>query len=248
VTAPRRFFFCHLQKTGGTSAIRMLRRHFGDDRVYPNRSDGDTAAAVISIPHLIARWAARGHEIELITGHFPLCARELLGVPFTTFTILREPIDRTLSYLRHHQRLTPADRGKTLEQIYDTRFRFHGLIHNHMVKMLSLTVDEMRGGALTPVAFSPERLARAKATLRAIDVVGVLDRFEDFCDQLQDRYGFRLGAPVVVNRTARTPVDEAFRERIARDNAQDVELYQMARGLVQEQVDRRLARPMALDA
>jgi hypothetical protein len=230
----RRFFFCHLQKTAGTSLIRRLQAHFSEAQVYPNRHDGDVVDRVISVRHLLARWQVRGPEIALLTGHFPLCTRDLLGGDFATFTILREPVARTLSYLRHHRRLTPADRDQSLDALYDDKFRFRGLIHNHMVKMLALRVEEMTAGALTPVTFTRDHLARAQAQLATIDVVGVQERFDDFCADLHDRFGFALGTPVHVNRTEPIAVSPALRDRIACDNALDIELYESARALVAE--------------
>ena len=107
-----------------------------------------------------------------MTGHFPLCTVELLGATFTTLTVLRDPVERTLSYLRHHRKVTPEDRERSLEEIYDDPFRFHGLIHNHMVKMFSLDPDEMTDGALTPVDFTPDAPRAGQAEPRPVDVVG----------------------------------------------------------------------------
>ena len=61
-------------------------------------------------PHiLLERWEARRDEIQVVTGHFPLCTTELLDADFTVITVLRDPVERTLSYLRHHRDTTPAD-------------------------------------------------------------------------------------------------------------------------------------------
>ena len=228
-----RYFFCHLQKTAGTSLFRRLERQFGARHLYPGPGDGTMAESVLSVPHLLERWRARRDDVDVVTGHFPLCTRELLGARFITFTLLREPVERTLSYLRHHRRLIASDRDKPLEAIYDDPFRFQGLIQNHMVKMLSLTTDEMRGGALTRVSFTRERLARAKSQLETVDVVGIQEEFESFCAELRDRLGFGgLGQPVMANRTSTFPVSPEFRARIARDNAHDAELYRFARELI----------------
>lgn len=225
-TASRRFFFCHLQKTAGSSLLRRLRRQFARDRIYPEPVDD--VASVISVPRLVQRWQETGGAIDLIAGHFPLCTRHLLDAEFSTFTILREPVERTLSLIRHHRKRTPASRDKTDEEIYANQFRFHGLIHNHMVKMLSLTTSEMTNGMLTRVDFTPDRLARAKEQLAHVDVFGLQEHFENFCAELHDRFGFELGPPVFWNRTTPAPVSRSFRDRIAEDNALDVELYEWA--------------------
>jgi hypothetical protein len=166
-----------------------------------------------------------------VLGHFPLCTVELLDAPFTTLTVLREPVERTLSFLRHHRRLTPEDRDKPLEEIYEDPFRFESLLHNHMVKMFGLTTGEMTDGMLTTVTFTPEWLDRAKRALATVDVVGLQEDFEGFCAELERRFGWPLGAPFFANRTSAVDVPDSFRRRIAEDNALDVELYDFAKEL-----------------
>jgi len=122
--------------------------------------------------------------------------------------------------------------SQTLEEIYADPFRFHGLAHNHMVKMFSLTPDEMSAGMLTHVEFDDLRLERAKQGLASVDTVGLQERFEDFCDELSSRFGWDLGPPQVANPSTLVDVDPEFRARIAIDNAADVELYEFARDLV----------------
>lgn len=230
----RRVFFAHAQKTAGTSLVFGLRRHFARDAIYPGESDGDAVTGVLSVDHLLARWPARRDAIRVVAGHFPLCTVELLDGDFTTIVLLREPVERTLSYLRHHREVTPADRDLSLEEVYEDPLRFHGLIHNHMVKMLSLTPAEMTAGVLTQVEFDRDRLERAKANLATVDVVGLQERFTDFWDELRTRHGLRLGEPDHTNRTRPVEVAPELRARIAADNALDAELYEFARELCED--------------
>jgi hypothetical protein len=228
-TEAERFFFVHVQKTAGTALLKRLKEQFGDRHVYPDRTDGILPDAVLVWEQLAERFTARRDEIRVVTGHFPLCVSELLGAPFRTFTVLREPVERTLSYLRHHRVLLPEDKDVPLEQIYEDPFRYEGLVHNHMVKMFALTPDTMTAGALTPVRFERHHLELAIERLATVDVVGVQERFEEFCGELERRFGWDLGPPVFANRTAPFDVSDAFRTRIAEDNALDVELYEYAR-------------------
>ena len=231
-TGGRRFFFCHLQKTAGTRLARRIRQNFDERAVFPHASDGDPIARVISVDHLLSVWERRRAEIRVVTGHFPLCTKDLLGAEFETFTVLRHPLDRTISYLRHHRRLTPADAHLTLEEVYDDDFRFNGLVHNHMTKMLSLLPGEMTDGALTRVAFDAERLERAKERLAGVDVVGLQEDFDGFCAQLTARFGWTFDDPVPRRATGHEDLPAAFRDRILADNAHDLELYDFATRLV----------------
>ncbi len=81
---------------------------------------------------------------------------------------------------------------------------------------------------LTRVAFTPERLERAKENLAGVDIVGVHSRFDEFCDELARQFGWDLGEPQHANRTEPVDVPASFLERIAEDNAMDRELYEFA--------------------
>ena len=230
----RRFFFLHMQKTGGTSLFLRLPRVFGNAGVYPDASDGDpvTVAPQLSVEVLQQRWAVRRQEIRIVAGHFPLCTTELLGEEFRVVTVLREPVERTLSYLRHHRQTTPGDRDTPLEAIYEDDFRFHGMIHDHMTKMLAMSTEEMTSGLLTRLDMDERHLARAVERLEGIEVVGLLERFDEFWAELHDRLGWDLNDVAHANRSAPADVPDSLRRRIAEDNALDVALYEQARALV----------------
>jgi hypothetical protein len=237
--ARRRFFYVHVQKAAGTELRERLKRYFPPEALYPDPTDGDivTVAPQVSVRQLLARWEVRKDQIEVITGHFPYCTTELLGGEFTTLSVLREPVDRTLSHLRHHRKMNPDERDTSLEALYDEVFR-PALFANHMVKMFSLTADEIASSAERDVwamvmrmDFTLERLALAKKHVASLDVLGLHDHFDDFCDEIQQRFGWQLGDPLFANRTPTEAVPEPLRARIAADNALDAELFDYARDL-----------------
>ena len=245
VDQEQRFFFAHVQKAAGTSLILRLQRHFRPEQIYPDDSDLEDRAKVeghdvprlprlgptLLVSRLLERYGPRRNEIRVVTGHFPLRTTELLGDQFATLTLLRDPVERTLSSLRHHQLRTPTDRDCSLEELYEDPVRFHGLIHNHMVKMFSLTPEEILAGdgIMARVdRFTAARLADAKTRLAGVDVVGLDSHVDEFCDELTERFGWHLGPSLHANRTEPVVVAESFRERIASDNALDLELYAYA--------------------
>jgi hypothetical protein len=223
----RPIFFVHLQKTAGTSLVGRLRQLLGEDAVYPPRRTDDVNW-VLSVDRLVEHWQARRDELRVLTGHFPYCTTTLLDTPVHTVTVLRHPVPRTLSYLRHHRKLTPEDRDRPLEAIYDDPFRFRCMIHNHMVKMLGMDASEMTAGMITELECTPAHLERAKATLRRIDLVGTQERYDSFWSAFGDRFGLDLGPMAFANQTDPVDVDPDFLERIEADNALDVALYEEA--------------------
>jgi hypothetical protein len=225
----QRWFFVHMHKTAGTALYHRLLEQFAPTAIYPTRAEQKAHKASLHVDLLCRTFRDRGHELQMITGHFPLCTTEVLGVPFTTITVLRDPVERTLSSLRDMREREPMFHGQPLERIYEDPIRFPCLIHNHMVKMLSMTPAEMTDGALSVVDFDRTHLERAERNLaERIDVWGVQEQFEGLCDELTRRFGWNLGAPVVASPTKPLEVSDDFRERIASDNALDVELYHYA--------------------
>lgn len=225
----QRWFFVHIHKTAGTALYQRLLEHFPPEAIYPTRTEQRAHKASLHVDLLCRRFGERRDELRMITGHFPLCTTELLGVPFTTITVLRDPVERTLSSLRDMREREPMFRGQPLERIYEEPIRFQCLIQNHMVKMLSITPDEMTDGALTALEMGDGHLERAKRNLvERIDVWGVQEDFEELCTELTLRFRWDLGVPLIANPTKPFAVTDDFRERIANDNALDVHLYRHA--------------------
>jgi Sulfotransferase family len=231
---PRRFFFVHMQKTGGVSLYMRMQREFGEEAVYPAKSDGDAVgvAPQLMTDVLLERWARRRDQIRVVTGHFPLCTIELLDADFATFTVLRDPVERTLSYLRHHRKTKPPDSELALEEIYEDPGNFRHFIDNHMVKMLSMRPEEMTDGMMSVVDLDDRRLRIARKALEGMDAFGLQGDLEGFAQRLEGLYGWNLGPPVHENVTEQSEVPASFRRRIIEDNRLDMELYEHARRLL----------------
>jgi hypothetical protein len=230
---PERFFFVHMQKTGGTSLYMRTKRHFGEAGVYPDDSDGDVqdVAPQLMVPVLLERWPKRREQIRVVAGHFPLCTRELLDADFRTFTVLRDPVERTMSYLRQHRELNRTDWDLTLEEMYEDPahlLHFRHFIGNHMVKMLSLRTEEMTDGMMTLIDLDRGRLEQAKQALDDMDELGFQEDLEGFALRLQQLWGWRLGGPRRDQPTTPVKVSRSLRRRIAEDTALDRELYEYA--------------------
>jgi hypothetical protein len=223
VSGQRKFFFVHLQKTGGTALLIRLREHFGDQGVYPTPDERGIDTS-FSVDLLAERFEARHDEIQVVAGHFPLAAADVLGVPFTVFTVLREPVQRTLSYLR--QQVQDDQQAASLDEIYDDPWRRGWLLTNHMVRMLGQNAEELAAGTMAP---DDENLDRAKRALtERVDLFGFQETFEEFCVGLSSRYGWNLGEPVRAHATRPAATSDALVERIREDNWADIELFEFA--------------------
>ncbi len=178
---------------------------------------------------------------QVISGHFPFFMHEFMAPDVKTFTLLREPVARTISYLKHHKKMMPEDAHKPLEEIYNDQFRFKGMIENHMVKMFALTPDDLEAGMLTALDFEEAHLKLAKQNLRKVHVVGLTEEYDNFCTRLTGRFGWKFEKILHYNKskTASDQISEAFRNRIIEDNAPDIRFYRFAADLIET---RRLRR------
>jgi serine O-acetyltransferase len=284
--ATRRFFFIHLMKTGGTSFAFHLQRQFDGSEIYPakgiDRRDEYDIASYVSISRMLRLSPERRAEIRMFTGHFPFVASELLGLDLVTLTLLRHPVDRTISVLKHFKRLSKRYKEFELAQIYEDPFVFAHFVENHQTRMFSVTaadapeafgskmsywatasllgvgvaredidvsdVDRERAIAAAKESMVDEsRFALALEQLKKVDVIGFSERYDEFIDELRERFGWwpsGLSTKARANESSEGwSVPDELRARIAHDNAFDVQLYEYAERLVAERRAQELPAP-----
>jgi hypothetical protein len=234
-----RFLFVHIMKTGGTSLVRPLRRNFEAGEFYPDHADirDDGRLEQWELAYVLGLSEERKRTIRVFAGHFPFVIGELLGGGFTTLTVLRDPVDRTISMLWQLRR-DPGGRREmatgSLEAIYDDPINFRLLLHNHQTKIFSLTAADEPDSFMDDIVVDGSRLALAKDNLATVDVIGLTDRYTEFVNELRSRFGWRLRTDLRANEAAAAAaeVPASLRRRIADDNAIDMEFYEYATELV----------------
>jgi hypothetical protein len=247
-----RYFFVHVMKTGGRTLLRHLRDNFELDEMYPYgkldlRFDGDTVDIWhhLAISQLLSIPEERRRRIRIYSGHYPYVASELLGDDFTTITVLRSPLERSISVLRQFRRKDPwADpnmrhaapgEGLTLEEVYDNADVFDRLVHNHQTKIFSTRADDVLNTFTDVLEVDEARLELAKANLAKVDIIGITEQYNDFLDELNERTGWHIQRELRKNVTPAEeiqPVSESLRQRIIEDNALDIEFYEYAKQLI----------------
>lgn len=274
---PRPFFFVHVMKTGGTTFAFHVLEEFEDRAVYPSetidRRGPTDFASYVAIERLRNVTAERRREVRVYMGHYPYAAIELIDPEPIVVTLLRDPVSRTMSALRHFQRLTPRFAEASLEEIYDDPLIFHLFVHNHQVKLFALTMADgpaafaslkfgAAAGALGAGAGSDvdaaaatiivdrARLDLALRNLERVDVLGLSNDYEGFVDQLRSEYGWWRGPDADLRGRANVSpggatVGEAFRRRIVDDNRAEMEFYARACDLVAARRARGSAREAA---
>jgi len=228
-TAPQPFFFVHVMKTGGATLRQHIYANFQPGDVYPvpKRDDMDRAWLV---DYLLALSPERRAAIRGYTGHFPFVASELLGIDLVTLTIVRDPVERTISYLKHCKRYHEHHRELDLEEIYHDEFEFPCFIHNHQAKIFSMTAEDRLESYMDVIDVDDQRLEIAKENLEKVDVIGLQESYDEFLDLLRQRFGWRFdrGRNRRVGRE-QWEVAPDFRRRIVEDNAADMAFYEHAK-------------------
>jgi hypothetical protein len=233
----RPFFFLHVMKTGGKSFRQHIKANFAPEEQYPPPEKATVPDSYMLIDELRAFPAERHRAVRAYAGHFPFVATTLVGREVITMTLLRDPVERTVSFLRHCKRLEERHHDHSLEEIYEDPWMFHLLIHNHQLKLFALTADDRLESHMDLVDFDdPARIRTAYANLEQVDVLGLTERYPDFLDQMERRFGWQFAARPDrgVSREG-WDVPAAFRRRIAEDNALDIEFYERASAISEEQ-------------
>ncbi len=154
MTTPK-FFFIHVMKTGGTTFRSQAISNFAPDEIFP-RSDEEMAESARVFRYLdVAKYVGLSPElkrsIRFFTGHVPFATADLTCPDAIKIAILREPVARTISYLRHCQNSHIEHRTMPLEEIYEDPWFFPRYIENHQTKIFSMTDDETMRGQEDPV-------------------------------------------------------------------------------------------------
>lgn len=227
----RRFFFVHIMKTAGATFRQHLRRNFTAEQRYPN-PELETIPAVehnLLVDYVVGLPPARHDAIRCYAGHFPHVTTRLLPFEPATFTILRDPVDRVLSYLKQRR----AEIGAaTIEEVYADDFTRRCLLDDHQTKVFSLGVDDSPQSVMDVIELDEDRLRVACANLETVDVVGVTDRYDDFCADVTAAFGWRIGTVPDRRVSEPTAVDPALRHRIEADNQLDRRFYEYAVELI----------------
>lgn len=244
------YFFMHIMKTGGTSVLSHAWRQFGRYGVEPPLLEGDPSPGTTSDYESVARVRdlpeARRAAVRLYAGHYPYLVRDIIR-PDVMFTVLREPVSRTVSLLRQVQAMHRRMGGRSFEEIYDDQWLQATMIRNFQVRQFALThtdierqgvqMAKLLGGEPQPpdnphlldVPIDAARLELAKANLAQVDEIGLQADFSTFVHRLRVAYGWDIADDVRLRAAPEgQPVPGALLDRITEDLGWDIAFYEHA--------------------
>lgn len=246
-SSTRKCLFMHVPKCGGTSVAEALYAtvpleekigllpsnavresqsflHLGEFDLARFHDEGEEAEKLAAFrEQLVLMHLA--YESRLVHGHFlftPRIKQLAMAKGYDPITILRSPVDRTISNYRM------ALRNKMFEGSFDA------FLESEMGRRMALHTLRYFSGR---VSISPEdegeALLDAKANLALFPVIGFLDDLDKFSESFRDNFGVRPRIPHF-NKGTGSGLDlgPATVRRLETLCAPDHEIYELAKAQV----------------
>ena len=222
------FALLHIPKTAGTSLRVALEAALGPSAVLPSADYlKRRGGKYLSGKDLGKAYMGASDPLKLIQGHFSFRELQTLAPEAAVMTVLREPVARVVSLLKHHK----ARHGVSLsyEEMVSAGGPAEGAASNQQVKLLS---------SLPADAHGSEHLESAKAALDSCAVVGITERYVDTLNLCSHLVGIPLGSPAALNRSKlpHETVSEELLDELEQGNELDRSLYGYAEQLLDRAV------------
>ena len=227
--------FIHIPKTAGGTLNSIIAKQYPQAAVFQHRvyeNDVEEKKAVLL--------QALNDDIRVIRGHYFYGIHEHLTRPYQYITILRDPIDRMISsYYFYKERPQHPNYASTnavgIEEFYDRNL--DGTFQeNRQTRMIA-------GFDQPDQACTPEVLQQAIDNMeRNIAIVGLTERFDE--SLILIRRAFNWGVPLYYkhnesSRPSFESVSEATKASLRKHNEYDVQLYDHAQKLFEQQLSRQ---------
>lgn len=229
----------HIMKTAGTSFARQINANFAVDEIYPAPTAERAMDEYWKVSEVRALGPDRRAGIRIFHGHFPLLVADLVGAD-TIVTLVRDPVERVISHLRHCERHYVGHHGRPLEAIYEDGWLHPHFFRNYQVKQFAMVPEDQPEAHNEVIDVDERRLEVARANLDRVAVLGLTERYPQFLREVVERFGW---TPVRGLRLQASPgsaeVPEALRSRIREDNQADLAFYEDARERARSQQGRQ---------
>jgi hypothetical protein len=234
VANTRPIFFCHIPKAAGTLVRQALEQAFAPHMIMPDvymiaRNEGRYPPISIFKDSLSHQSGA----VRLLRGHYPFAARRLLEDPLT-ITVLRDPVQRSISELRHLVSIGILDQTEIAESLESNVLP---AMSNAQVRFLSAGPDEdfpwdVPRGANSRVEPGQAELEIALKALEAIDILGLVEDMPGFSARLEQATGVQLSDERSNVGDVRLALSQQQIEVIRQHNLLDAVLYKRALSLL----------------
>lgn len=173
--------FLHLPKTGGTTMHHLLKKHYPEQSICPERFNGlrNYAAGELA-------------NYRMFSGHFDLPSANLIPGNKKIITMLREPVSRLISlyYFQRAHRMEEIERHNLhiarlankysiSEFFQDPEVRAMPGINNSMTRILTQTIEGCKSDAKVNHDDDYLQLEKALEALESLTAFGIMERYEE---------------------------------------------------------------------
>lgn len=230
--------FLHLPKAAGTTLCDIFSRQYQPDEIY--QLDGaEFIQAQEDFKQLDRNAKAK---IKILMGHMYFGLHEFLSQPTTYVTMLRNPIDRVVSYYHFVSKLATHPDYELIKaqniSIEDYCQMGRENMNNGQTRFLS--------GTKQSEACTPQKLEQAKKNLREyFSVVGIQEKFDESLLLLKNQLTWKKTPFYYQRNTNRSnsynkhEISSSTRSAIAKYNELDLELYEYANQIFQQQLEQQ---------
>ena len=239
--------FLHIPKTAGTTLHQIMDRHYSLDQIFWVHAT-QVAESITAFKNLPEE---KRQQFQLIKGHMGFGLHQYVSQPCTYFTLLRDPVKRIISHYYHVLRtpnhyLHPIVTEKQMDLKTFVSSGISLELDNGQTRLIAAT----NGDEDESIEFgcaTPELLDTAKQhLLNHFSVVGTMEEFDQTLLLLQKKLGWKniYYARKNTGKNKTTKKSEVSSDTLAaiqEQNALDIELYQFAKKLLQQQVEAQSA-------
>jgi hypothetical protein len=236
-TAAETVIFFHIPKTAGTTLNTILQNNYPAEAIFATEF-----VDVGGIDNYQKLPEKRRAKIQLLKGHMNFGLHQYAPGGATYFTLLRDPVDRALSHYYHIRR---EERHPAHPYVVDNDMSIREsleagvdpLLFNAQTRLLSGVANSVPIGQCTR-----EHLQLAMRNLRQyFAVVGLTEEFEKTLLLLRRVFGWQNlyyePQNVAADRKRKSELSQATLSNLRQANSLDIELYDYARWLFDEQVN-----------
>ncbi|UOQ84738.1 sulfotransferase family 2 domain-containing protein [Gracilibacillus salinarum] len=217
--------FMHIPKTGGTTLNSIFRRQYEENQFYNHLLPDEMKSKYMELNELDK------NNIKAVAGHYFYGIHAIFSRPFSYFTMLRDPVDRVVSLYYYYQS-KPAVFPKFKDMTFEEFINKHSEAHNCQTKMIA--------------GLSEPTIDLAKENLRTFSVIGLNERFDESLILMQKALGWNTLEYERLNITKKRPLksklSKEFISLIEDNNQLDIELYQYAQELFEQQLQNGLEK------
>lgn len=236
VQASRPVIFLHIPKTAGTTLHDIIERNYDPAAVCTFGSDAHAAVADFKNLSLNER-----EQVRLLRGHMAFGLHEYLPITDDYFTILRDPVDRVISYYNFILR-TPDH--YLYQIIQSSNMSLSDLLRSKLPLMMNDAQVRLLSGVWGDIAFggvTDEMRQTAESNLREYFVVaGITEEFDKTLCLLREELNW--GSNIQYERQnvsqrglTQQQLPAGTIDLIRHSNKMDIALYTFAKGLFAQQ-------------